>query len=284
MNIHINEKRLIFFSLFLVIILLMKGCTIENEIEKPMANMTYKSIEDGFIKTQTIREHDISNEKSREYYIKNATKANFSEEIPENVRRMEEKTFELINQERGRFGLKPLKWNDELAYVARKHSEYLASLNKGFKVNIYISHEGEEGEYHDTRLNNAGIYYFSSSAENIFGISIVKSYYKLNKSPAEYYDEMELPEKAVEEWMLSKGHRENILNPEFDESGIGIAIDETGTNYIFTQIFITRAECGYRYGKCCEKKGYYPYCFIPLKCLDNECIEDEDIIWINESN
>jgi hypothetical protein len=35
---------------------------------------------------------------------------------------------------------------------------------------------------------------------------------------------------------------------------------------IATQTFIKRADCGFRGGACCEKKGYYPYCFVPLEC------------------
>ena len=44
---------------------------------------------------------------------------------------------------------------------------------------------------------------------------------------------------AVENWMLSPGHRANILNPEFQESAIGVFVAADGTVYL-TQEFIRR--------------------------------------------
>ncbi|MDX1390541.1 MAG: CAP domain-containing protein, partial [Acidobacteriota bacterium] len=42
---------------------------------------------------------------------------------------------------------------------------------------------------------------------------------------------------AVWQWMRSRGHRENILDPEFTETGVGIEVDEDGRLY-FTQLFL----------------------------------------------
>lgn len=52
----------------------------------------------------------------------------------------------------------------------------------------------------------------------------------------EWYSAEELAEKAVNGWMNSAGHRENILNPNFISSGIGIA--EVNDYLIITQNFI----------------------------------------------
>ena len=41
---------------------------------------------------------------------------------------------------------------------------------------------------------------------------------------------------AVEGWMNSQGHRENILDPSYDRAGIGVAIAEDDRVYI-TQNF-----------------------------------------------
>jgi uncharacterized protein YkwD len=46
-------------------------------------------------------------------------------------------------------------------------------------------------------------------------------------------------EFAVDRWMHSPGHRENILNARWKESGIGIAITQDGA-YYFTQVFLQR--------------------------------------------
>ena len=41
---------------------------------------------------------------------------------------------------------------------------------------------------------------------------------------------------AVDGWMSSKGHRNNILGADFTHTGVGIAVAEDGTIY-FTQLF-----------------------------------------------
>jgi uncharacterized protein YkwD len=44
---------------------------------------------------------------------------------------------------------------------------------------------------------------------------------------------------AVDRWMISSGHRANILCPEFQASAIGTFVSADGAVYI-TQIFIAR--------------------------------------------
>jgi uncharacterized protein YkwD len=82
-----------------------------------------------------------------------------------------------------------------------------------------------------------------------------------------YNTESQSETEAVTGWMNSPGHRANILNAEYDEAGMGVA--EINGYYIITQVFIKHADCGFQGGKCCEKPGYYPSCFIPLKCSTN---------------
>lgn len=184
---------------------------------------------------------------------------------------LELQVYGAINEQRKLNGLAVLKWNSELSTVARSHSQYLANLNLGFTTNIYISHNGVNKTTHAERLANSSIYYYSASGENIHGTSLVKSHY-LNeeRTPVAYYTQEEMVNNSVQGWMNSPGHRRNILE-DFDETGIGIAQDDTRTNYVFTQLFIKRAECGYKGGQCCTKPGYYPFCFIPLNCEDGIC-------------
>lgn len=78
-----------------------------------------------------------------------------------------------------------------------------------------------------------------------------------------------LSQDTVTGWMNSTGHRENILNSEYDESGIGTAY--VNGSVITTQIFIKKAGCGFKGGACCQKTGYYPYCFEPYDCNKNKC-------------
>ncbi len=81
----------------------------------------------------------------------------------------------------------------------------------------------------------------------------------------------EIAAEMVNGWMASPGHRKNILEAQFDESGVGIAV--VNTYIIATQIFIKRADCGYIGGPCCEEDGYLPYCFIPLVCKESQCVD-----------
>ncbi len=184
---------------------------------------------------------------------------------------LEGQVHTLINSERDKRGLKPLKWNEEVVEVARQHSQYLADLNTGFKTDLYIDHMDGNGTYHDTRLRKREVYYFFSSGENIHGSSIVKEYYAVGSRAYSYHSQDEMAENAVTGWMDSPGHKDNILASEYDEAGIGIAADSTGTIYIFTQVFIQRSECGYETGQCCQEPGQYPYCYVPLKCIENIC-------------
>ncbi len=190
-----------------------------------------------------------------------------------NATKLENHTHQLINKEREQKDLEELDWNSELASVARKHSEYLANReeNHGYdhEQDIYINHEGRDGEKHKHRLEKAGIHYFRRSAENVAGIGSVKRINVETKEPVSYMNNTEIAEESVEGWMDSEGHRKNILDPNFTEAGMGIVTDPTETNYIFTQVFIERTECGYLGGECCEERA----CFEELTCIENKCVE-----------
>lgn len=109
---------------------------------------------------------------------------------------LEQQILDLTNAERTKLGLKPLKWNEELAKLARAHSQDMVDRN-------FFSHENPDGKSPFDRMREAGIDY-RISAENIAAGQAS-------------------PEKAVAEWMNSEGHRKNILKPELEELGVGIA-------------------------------------------------------------
>jgi uncharacterized protein YkwD len=44
---------------------------------------------------------------------------------------------------------------------------------------------------------------------------------------------------AVEKWLLSSSHKTNMLNPQWSDSAIGVAMTEDGKCY-FTQVFILK--------------------------------------------
>ena len=129
---------------------------------------------------------------------------------------IEKRAFELTNANRVANGLPPLVWAAELCAMARAHSENM--VRRGF-----FSHEAPDGSRMTDRARAAGIVHFKALGENI-------AYNQGFEDPGGF---------AVDHWMLSPGHRANILNREFQQSAIGVFVDKDGTVYL-TQEFILR--------------------------------------------
>jgi uncharacterized protein YkwD len=123
------------------------------------------------------------------------------------------RTFELVNAERARNGLRPLVWDGELTRMARIYSEKMALQN-------FFSHKAPDGEGLRERSRASGIVGFKRLGENL----------AYNKGFAD------AASCAVVGWMRSEGHREHILDGEFTRSGMGIARAADGRIY-FTQVF-----------------------------------------------
>jgi uncharacterized protein YkwD len=115
----------------------------------------------------------------------------------------------LVNQERAKVGADPLKINEQLDLAADQHTLDQASMNK-------MSHTGSNGSNMGDRIKNAG-YVFSSAGENVA--------YGFGDAAA-----------VMSGWMNSEGHRQNILNPNYKEIGIGYAQGADGRPY-WTQDF-----------------------------------------------
>lgn len=129
---------------------------------------------------------------------------------------LEKQAFALINQKRAEIGLEPLAWSDEVAKIARLHSENMVKFN-------FFSHKGIDGKMVDGRADSLGVTKWTAMGENI-------AYNRGYQNPIE---------TAVEKWLLSPSHRDNLLNSRWRESAIGIAVTNDGT-YFFTQVFLKR--------------------------------------------
>jgi hypothetical protein len=71
--------------------------------------------------------------------------------------------------------------------------------------------------------------------ENLMQISFIKRWWYREDgtiTKREYKTLDELVEESVREWMNSPGHRKNILTKEFDETGVGIAIQNVPKEYV----------------------------------------------------
>ncbi|MFG2980237.1 CAP domain-containing protein [Streptomyces sp. NPDC048258] len=112
----------------------------------------------------------------------------------------------LVNQERAAAGCPALTLNAKLTKAAQDHSADMAAHSN-------MSHTGSDGSDPGARITRAG-YTWSTYGENVaYGYST--------------------PEKVMEGWMNSPGHRQNILNCSFKEIGIGLA----EPNHYWTQDF-----------------------------------------------
>lgn len=129
---------------------------------------------------------------------------------------LERRAFELINRQRALMGLESLAWSDDAAKIARLHSENMANYN-------FFSHTGLDGSMVNDRADFFGVSKWRAIGENI-------AFNQGFENPAEF---------AVERWMQSSKHRDNLLNSRWRESGIGIAVTGDGT-YYFTEVFLVR--------------------------------------------
>ncbi len=130
------------------------------------------------------------------------------------LRKIERRVFDLVNQERRRAGVPPLQWDDALAAEARRHSYNMMAR-------WFFSHEDPIRGALNKRLKSANLPW-GRCAENIF-------------SEQGYADPAEM---AVQGWLKSPGHRANMLDPRLTHTGIGAAQRSDATIYI-TQDFIS---------------------------------------------
>jgi uncharacterized protein YkwD len=128
----------------------------------------------------------------------------------------EREIFDLINEERSKKGLGELAWDANLSRLARAYSEKMAREN-------FFSHYDKNGEAVDDRAKSMRIKDWRKIGENLFY--------------CEGYDNPNL--MAVRGWMKSPTHRDNILDRDYNVSGIGIAESQNGRIYI-TQVFLER--------------------------------------------
>jgi uncharacterized protein YkwD len=129
---------------------------------------------------------------------------------------IERRAFEKTNQLRVEQGMAPLAWDADLCRMARAHSENMARQG-------YFSHESLDGLHLKERARATGIPRFRVIGENI-------AYNKGYEDPGGF---------AVGRWMISPGHRANILYIGFQASAIGSYVSTDGSVYI-TQVFIAR--------------------------------------------
>ncbi|TQK50102.1 RNA polymerase sigma factor (sigma-70 family) [Streptomyces sp. SLBN-118] len=116
-----------------------------------------------------------------------------------------EQVLAIVNAERAKAGCRPVKLDDRLARAGQLHSEDMSA-------NGYFDHASQDGRTFVDRAKAQG--YESPGAENIA-------------------QGQNSPERVMEAWMNSQGHRENILNCSLNTMGLGVVTKD----WTWTQVF-----------------------------------------------
>lgn len=145
--------------------------------------------------------------------------------------KLEAAIHERINNKRAERGLSKLDYRVRLEKVAELHSKDMAE--KG-----YFSHTSPDGKTMSDRYDEVGYACRVETGENRY-LTGAENIFKFEYSGLGY-SVSELADRAVEGWMNSKGHRENILTPEWENEGIGVEIVNQNGD---TVIYVTQNFC-----------------------------------------
>jgi uncharacterized protein YkwD len=113
-------------------------------------------------------------------------------------------TFCLVNAERERYGVKPLRWNWRLWYAAQRMAGDIVRER-------FYSHRMPDGRTLLARVAATG--YLPNGDD-----------WSLGENLAWGAGALSMPVSVVFAWMTSPQHRVNVLAPDYHDVGIGIAL------------------------------------------------------------
>lgn len=116
----------------------------------------------------------------------------------------EKLAFDLLNADRAKNGLAPLKLNSQLTKLGENYAKDMIQRN-------FFAHTDPDGNSPFDRMAKAGISY-KSAGENLAINTNVTT--------------------AETAFMNSSGHRANILNSSYTDVGVGVAYDSKGSAYV----------------------------------------------------
>ena len=137
---------------------------------------------------------------------------------------IERQIYDMNNQVRISQGVSVLSYNDELAKLAKDHSE---DMQKRF----YFSHDTPEGLNPTDRavknginvVKNYGFYYQTGIGENIMDMPITFiPIFIWNSDCLITINNKQISQCTIDGWKRSQGHYENMINPSYDEIGVGV--------------------------------------------------------------
>lgn len=119
------------------------------------------------------------------------------------LQRLRAEVLILVNGERAKAGLPPLRMQLLLEQAAQEHATDM-------QEHAYFSHDAPDGRTVEKRIGATGYLRAPCSCSWV---------YTFGENIAEGFG---TPEKVMDGWMRSPDHRENILRAEYREIGIGI--------------------------------------------------------------
>lgn len=120
------------------------------------------------------------------------------------------RVVELVNQERVKAGLVPLRWNDTLAVAGTAHAQDMAARN-------YFAHNSPEGSTPVERARKAGFPAYGWGGLYV-GENLARGFATAGA--------------AMRGWLASESHRVNLLHAKYRETGVGVAVAPNGAIYI----------------------------------------------------
>ena len=124
------------------------------------------------------------------------------------IQQFKDHVFELVNQERVKANMQPLKYNPLLEQAAQNHSNDMNMRN-------FYSHTSLDGKTPINRIKATG--YLNNNRSYRAAENIALGHHS--------------PKQVMGGWMRSTGHRKNILNPELKEIGIGVTKNKNRNGY-----------------------------------------------------
>lgn len=128
------------------------------------------------------------------------------------IKAIENEVIRLVNIERSKNGLGQLTGDWQLSRVARYKSTDMRDKN-------YFSHYSPTYGDPFKMMHDFGISFYAAGENIAMG--------------------QQTPAAVMNAWMNSPGHRANILNPQYNEIGVGVAKTSSGVIY-WTQEFIRK--------------------------------------------
>jgi uncharacterized protein YkwD len=133
-----------------------------------------------------------------------------------NASSMESAIFDLVNENRASYGLKPLLWNGVIASFARKKSNDMAERN-------YFNHANPDGKTFSDILKENEIFYLTASED----IALFSN-----------FTDQDLVSEVVTGWLESPAHRVPIIDMDEIYTDTGVGVNCSANTCYFTMQFL----------------------------------------------